>query len=300
MADQAKKGARPRLACEVLPDRVIAARVAENRAFVEVYHTAALPAGTVAPGLIAANVVNPPALRAAIEESLGAVGGRGKDVIAVVPDAAVRLFLLDFDTLPDRARETESVVRFRLRKSVPFDVDRAAVSYDVRRQNGGGVKVVAAVMMASVIGEYETAFRDAGYSPGFVLPSMLASLGPVEGDHPTLVAKVDPTSITVAILDQHELRLLRTLENPRGAAIEENTLADDVYPSLVFYHDTYGVPVDRVLVAGIPSLDRFAAALNPHTSAKIEPLVTGRYLGASLGGDLRRDALAGVVGALIA
>ena len=38
--------------------------------------------------------------------------------------------LLDFDTLPDKREDAEAVVRFRLKKSLPFDVDQSAVSFD--------------------------------------------------------------------------------------------------------------------------------------------------------------------------
>jgi type IV pilus assembly protein PilM len=299
MADRLQRGARPALACEVLPDRVIAARVSTHHDFIEVYDSRPLPASAVAPSLASPNVADSGALCQAISGAIGAVAGRGRDLVAVIPDAAVRLFLLDFDSFPDRPHEADAVVRFRLRKSLPFDVDRAALSYEARRDNGA-VHVVAAVTLTSVLAEYESAFREAGYHPGFVLPSMLAALGTVEADRPTLVAKVDSTTVTVAILDRRKLRLLRTLENTHGSAIEEAHLADEVYPSLVFYQDTYGAGVERVLVAGIPSLSRFADALHAHTSASVEPLVTGRYLGASLAGDLRRDSLAGVVGALVA
>ena len=36
---------------------------------------------------------------------------------------------------------------------------------------------MAAVALASVIEDYEAAFRDAGFNPGVVLPSTLAALG---------------------------------------------------------------------------------------------------------------------------
>lgn len=299
MPDRPQKGARPALACEIFPDRVVSARVSKGHHFIEAYKSVALAAQAVVPSLAAANVADPGSLQWAIAETLGSLGARSRDVIAVVPDAAVRLFLLDFDSLPDRPADADAVVRFRLRKSLPFDVDRAALSYHASRQNGS-VRVIAAVTLATVLAEYETAFRDAGYQPGFVLPSMLAALGTVSADRPTLVAKVDPTTVTVAILDRQELRLLRTLENAHGTSIAESALADEIYPSLVFYQDTYGEAVERVLVAGAGSLDRFADSLHAHTKASVEPLVTGRYLGASLGGDVRRDALAGVVGALVA
>ncbi len=146
------------------------------------------------------------------------VAGRSHDVIAVVPDAAVRVVLLEFDTLPSDSEEAASVVRFRLKKSLPFDVDKARVSYHAQKSSDG-VRVVAAVALASVVEDYEAAFRDAGFSPGVVLPSMLAALGVAEGQRPTLVVKVDARTTSIAILNGEQLQLFRTLENTRGVTI---------------------------------------------------------------------------------
>ena len=43
----------------------------------------------------------------------------------------MRVFVLDFDSLPAKPAEALPVLRFRLRKMVPFDVEHAGVSYQV-------------------------------------------------------------------------------------------------------------------------------------------------------------------------
>ena len=126
------------------------------------------------------------------------MAGRSKDVIAIVPDAAVRIMLVDFETLPSDQVEALGVVRFRLKKSLPFDVDKAKVSYHVQKV-GNELKIVAAVALGSVVEDYEAAFKEAGFSPGVVLPSTLAALGAAEGKKPTLVIKVDAHTTSLAI-----------------------------------------------------------------------------------------------------
>ena len=72
----------------------------------------------------------------------GAVAGRSRDITLVIPDASTRILLLDFDTLPEKPQDADAVVRFRLKKSLPFDVDQSSVSFDRqasgRRRAGGG------------------------------------------------------------------------------------------------------------------------------------------------------------------
>jgi len=290
---------RPRLACEITAESVIAARASEHGGSVEMHTIRMLPTGSVVPSLTATNVVEPAALANALADALQTVGGRSRDVTAILPDAAIRTVLLDFDSLPADSKDAAGVVRFRMRKSLPFDVDKAKLSFHVARASGV-VRVVAAVALASVIDEYEAAIREAGYAPGVVLPSTLASLSAVESTRPTLVVKVDPAAVTVAILDRDDLRLVRTLENNRGRQIDGQQLADDVYPSVVFFQDTFNSKIERVLVGGVDSLHEVAPALQQVTGSEVEPLVGARYLSGSLSGMPGAiSQLGGVVGALI-
>jgi type IV pilus assembly protein PilM len=218
-------------------------------------------------------------------------------VIAVLPDAAVRVVLLDFETLPPKREEAEGVVRFRLKKSLPFDVDKAKVSYHVQPSNIG-VRVIAAVALLNVIEDYEAAFRQAGYEPGVVMPSMLAALGAANAPQPSLVIKVDARTTSIAILDGEQLLLFRTLENTRGVTITGEQLAEEVYPSVVFFQDTYHLNIGRIFVAGLPESGGAAPALRAQTGAEVKDLVSASQLGGAIG-TIPKWRMAGVVGALL-
>lgn len=289
---------RPKLACEISADRVLAGRLADSGIGLEVSAAHALAPGSVVPDLIENNIRQREAVRSGIEEALGKVAGRSKDVIAIVPDAAVRVMLVEFDTLPSDHEEALGVVRFRLKKSLPFDVEKAMVSFHAQKVNDE-VKVVAAVGLATVIEDYESAFREAGFSPGVVLPSMLAALGGAEGKKPTLVVKVDAHTTSIAILNEDQLQLFRTLENARGVTISGEQLAEEVYPSVVFFQDTYHLNIERIYVAGISEAGGAAPALRAQTGADVQELVTSSQLGSSTGGPVPRWRMAGVVGALV-
>ncbi len=234
----------------------------------------------------------------ALKSALGSVAQRSKDVIAIVPDAAVRVMLVEFDTLPSDHEEALGVVKFRLKKSLPFDVDKAKVSYHAQKVKNE-VHVVAAVAMASVIEDYETAFRDAGFNPGVVLPSTLAAIGAANARKPTLVIKVDAHTTSIAILNEDQLQLFRTLENTRGVTISGEQLAEEVYPSVVFFQDTYHLNIEQIYVSGLPESGGAAPALRAQTGADVQELVSSAQLGASTGGAVPRWRMAGVVGALI-
>lgn len=292
------KFARPRIACEIAADRVFAARIADNGTRLDAYSGRELPVGTVVPDLIEANLRQRSDVASSIRSVLESLSS-GRDVVAVLPDAAVRVVLLDFDALSTNRQEAESIVRFRLKKSLPFDVEKAKVSYHAQT-SGQGVRVIVAVALSSVVDDYEAAFRDAGYTPGVVLPSMLAALGAADAGRPTLVVKVDARTIGIAILDNNQMLLFRTLENTRGVTITGEQLAEEVYPSVVFFQDTYSLNIERIFVAGVPETSGAAQALSAQTNATVSDLVSESQLGTSYGGPVPRYRMAGVLGALLA
>jgi type IV pilus assembly protein PilM len=154
------------------------------------------------------------------------------------------------------------------------------------------------VALNHIVTEYEAVVREAGFSPGVVLPSMLAALGGAPSDKGTLVIKVDAHTTSIAILDKHQLLLFRTLENARGVTITGEQLAEDVYPSVVFFQDTYATNIEGVYVAGISDLPGAAPALRAQTGAEVKELVKASQLGLG-GGSIPKWRMAGVVGSLL-
>jgi type IV pilus assembly protein PilM len=161
------------------------------------------------------------------------------------------------------------------------------------------LRLVAAVALASVVEDYEAAFHEAGYEPGVVLPSTLAALGAADATRPTLVVKVDARTTSIAILDSGQLLLFRTLENARGSTITGEQLAEEVYPSIVFFQDTYQLNLERIAVAGVPESSGAAQALGAQTGAQVQELISESKLGSAAGDSVPRYRMAGVVGALM-
>src|SRR5947209_2020056 len=298
MTSNSKHDRRPTLACEIAADRVLAGRAADAGRMVEMASARELAPGSVVPDLMEANLRDGTAIRQAIESALGSVAGRSRDVIAILPDTSVRVVLLDFETLPSKRDEAEAVVRFRLKKSLPFDPADARISYHAQ-STGKSMRAVAAVVLNTVLQEYESAFRDAGYNPGMVMPSMLAALGAADAERPTLVVKVDARTISIAILDQEQLLLFRTLENLRGVTITGDQLAEEVYPSVVFFQDTYHLNIEQIFISGLPQLGGAAPVLRAQTGAEVRELVSAAQLGSSVDDSVPLWRMAGVVGALV-
>jgi type IV pilus assembly protein PilM len=289
-----RKERRLRLACEFSSTQVVAAR-ADASGAIDLSAVRALRPGALIPSLTGNNLLAAEVVKTVLQEAWSGVGGRRQDAVLVLPDAACRVVLLDFDGLPEKREEADAVVRFRLKKSLPFDVEKARVSWQAQRV-ADKLNVLAAVVLISVLEEYEGVVRAAGSSPGVVLPSMLASLGLVDAQRPTLAIKVDASTTGIAIVNQGAVLLIRTLDHSSEQPPQAVQLAEDVYSSLVFFQDSYGTRVDKILVGGTVEVGELEAALLEATGLRAEELTAVSPLASFA--SRQRVSLGAVAGAL--
>jgi type IV pilus assembly protein PilM len=234
---------RPPAAVEISPEGVLAAAL-PGPGQVPVYAYQPLPAGAIIPGIGEPNLRSPEAVAAAIRSTLGQVSPRTRSVTLLLPDTVVKVFVLDFDSMPAKAAEAFPILRFRLRKMVPFDVEHAGLSYQVLVESKNECKVLAAVMPGPVLAEYEAAVRAAGYEPGAVLPSSLAAMEAV------LIANLSPLALTTCIANGQDLLLYRTLDLPDDPELRLQEVQRGVAVASAYYEDKLGVSPRRLHYAG--------------------------------------------------
>jgi type IV pilus assembly protein PilM len=226
----------------------------------------ALPAGALLASPIEDNLRVPNAVADAIQRIAPANGGgkKRRPAAVILPDHAVRVSLLDFDSFPASHEERLALVRFRLKKTLPFDIDSASVSYWVRPSNGGRkeVEVVAATVALEILARYEALFRNAGFHPGEVTSSALAALELYRDSGVAVVAKLAGNILTVMVLDDGQLKLFRCV--PVEAPSDDEILGV-LHPTFAYIEDELGRSAGKLVTCG---LERVPAGLR----APAEPL----------------------------
>ena len=105
------------------------------------------------------------------------------------------------------------MVRFRLKKLLPFDADEAVISFQVMSTSRNLVRVLAVAVPKDVLAEYEGMVREAGFEPGAVMPSTLAAVaGLTEMEAAVLLVNAGETAVTTAIVQGGVLLLHRTVD----------------------------------------------------------------------------------------
>lgn len=207
----------------------------------------ALQPGVLAVSPLKENVLDEAAFTAAVRALTTAHAARkGKDAALILPDFSARTTVLDFDTFPTDAEEQLALIRFRLKRSVPFDVETAAVSFHAQ-PGAKHVDVVVVMAPMEIVSRFEAPFRAAGLNPGLVTTSSLAALELAPEGGLTMVAKLTGRSLTLLVRDKSTLKLVRCLELPTS---EMEDITAVLVPTFVYMEDNLGGRAEKLLLCG--------------------------------------------------
>lgn len=208
------------------------------------------------PSPAAPNFLKPQLYREALAKFSSPSALKRTAAALVIPDYAARMALLDFEEFPPGEEERTALIRFRLRKTVPFHIDEAQLSYAIQVNEPKRVEVLAVAIARPILLEYESVFIDAGYRLGWVTPSCMATLRLCGTDSKalTLLAKSAGSNLSVLLLQQDRVRLVRCLDlaatEGETADREEQTVLPVLQQTLAYAEDQIGLPVARVLLCG--------------------------------------------------
>jgi type IV pilus assembly protein PilM len=264
----------PPLAIEIAPERVAAARWSRTGSL-DGFAIELLPAGAVVPSAVEANIINIAAVKTAVASACDRLRAKEEDVALILPDPVIRIFVQHFEEFPRSPQEAIPMLRWKLKKSVPFEADETLISYMRQAPREDGVDVVAALARLRIIREYESLAEGAGLRPGVVLSASLAAVSLLEDVKPTLLARVSGSALTTVIARGGVLCGYRCTELPaRGADLKPHMLLEEIFPVAAYYQDTWHEGIQSVRVAGLGArLPEFIPPLEEEFHCKVSSLL---------------------------
>lgn len=224
---------------------------------------------TLAVSPVRDNVARPEEFAAEVKAAVK-LNGRRRDAALILPDYSTRIAVLDFDSFPTVKEEQTSLVRFRMKKTVPFDLDAAALNFHVQKSSSKKIEVVAAVALEEIVARYEAPFRAAGFTPGFVTTSVLAAMDLMPADGLNALAKLGGRTLTVAVCEGRNPKLVRCLELSDASVGEVMSV---VFPTFAFAEDELGRRPQRLLCCGFGNgADEFRMTVEGDLQVPVEPL----------------------------
>jgi hypothetical protein len=233
----------PLVAVEVRAGSVGVVRVRRDRGRPALMSAASLdlPPETLQLSLTQPNILDPTRFRQALRGVLERVGVLGGARVALVlPDVVARVSIVPAaEVAARRAPEIAELLRFRLKKVLPFEIRDARLSWS---SGGGRVSdpFLVAAALGPVVAAYEEACLSMGLEPGLVelagLALARAAFGPgAEGDR--LLVNWDESYVSLVLARGEWPLMVRTLP---GAAVSPAEVAREVTNTVLYYKERLG------------------------------------------------------------
>jgi type IV pilus assembly protein PilM len=242
----------PVVACEIATDYVAAARWTRGGMSLDGFAVEPLPPGAIFPTAVEANLTDAAEVRAAVGRVFSRLRTKNEDIALLLPDAVIRVFVLHFDVFPRKADEAIPMLRWRLKKSVPFEAEETLISYMRQSPREEGVDIVTGLARLRIVREYEALVESVGLSPGVVMSSTLAAVPLLPDERPSLLARVAGSTLTTAIVREGMLCGYRCITLPADArSVTPQALLDEIYPLAAYYQDSWSEGIALVRLAGL-------------------------------------------------
>jgi hypothetical protein len=270
----------PAAAVSVVPGHVTAVQVESGRHGPVACGLArtGLPAESVLPAVHAPNLADPPVVADAIDDALGRLPRRPRRIALLLPDNAAKVSLVRLAQVPARAAELQEMLRWQVRKSVPFRVEEAQMDWSPGGSTADGEQEFVVVLAhRAVVEEYERACTAAGTHAGriellsFSLLNTAVACGAGDGGVDWLLVHVGSGSSTLAVVRGRHPLLFRTV------AADGEALGDLVHQTAMYYEDRLGgAGFSCALVAGggatADDVRRIEGVVSQRLAIKVEPI----------------------------
>jgi len=145
-------------------------------------------------------------------------------VALLLPELSQRTFVFAFDSLPKALSEKEKIVRFKIKKQMPFLSDDVRISSDVI-QAEDGTKVISSVAHVSVVDDYEQFFSQMNVRIGAIgIPVLgLSNLIDWAEEKDFLLVNIEKDSFGLLAITNSEASLYR--QKPLMAMYQDNLTA---------------------------------------------------------------------------
>lgn len=243
----------PSVAVEIARDRVAAVTVTDGGGGTSIaaHGVEELAAGVLEPSLNAPNVHDQGTLARAIKSALEKAGARSRRIALVLPDTTAKVSLVRFEKVPAKSQDLDQLIRWQVRKAVPFRIEDAQVAWAPGvALPGGGREFLVTAARRDIIESYEHACDAAGVQAGIVdlatfnVINSAVGTGDTAGDW--LVIHVAFDYVTLAVVRGNDLIFFRN----RSTA-EEGELTDLVHQTAMYHEDRLGGGgFSRVVLAG--------------------------------------------------
>ncbi len=259
----------PGVACEIGRHSISLVRLGSKLPLVvDRFAVTPLPSGLIVPSLTQLNIKSTEALVSAIRSTLAKADIKAPRISLAIPDASAKVTIHFLDMLPPHENEVQQLLKWRLKKTIPFSIEDSHLSYLKLRTTEGKHIILTVNIHKDVLAQYEQVFQILGIHVGYVSLSSFASfellvrLDAEVLQKSVLLLQVRPTYISSMIVQKGAVVLFRHVDHAKGDEVDSVrppsvfagvTVADlyaEIHPCLMYYQDKLSSqPIDKIYLS---------------------------------------------------
>lgn len=205
--------------------------------------SAAMAAGAVRISLREPNILDPQAFGDTLRSAHNLLLHNGTRLSITLPDGVGRIVMIDVEGRFKSRDEGLDIIRWKLKKNIPFDVSDTHLDYQqLKVRENGDMSLMVALVSRAVIGQYEELLVTAGFTPARIDFNSFNLYRTFEGrlapqDDVTLISFYDNTlSILVFADGVLEFQRVKELSGSRGV---DSRVYMEINSSLMVYRERF-------------------------------------------------------------
>jgi len=205
--------------------------------------SAAMAAGAVRISLREPNILDPQAFSDTLRSAHNLLLHNGTRLSITLPDGVGRIVMIDVEGRFKSRAEGLDIIRWKLKKNIPFDVNDTHLDYQqLKVRENGDMALMVALVSRAVIGQYEELLVTAGFTPSRIDFNSFNLYRTFEGrlalqDDVTLISFYDNTlSILVFADGVLEFQRVKELSGSRGV---DSRVYMEINSSLMVYRERF-------------------------------------------------------------
>lgn len=210
-----------------------------------------LPSGCLEASFHKRNIRQPEILKDIFRRGLEKIKPDRKSLAFLPPELSLKIFVLNFETLPGAEEEVEKIILFSVRKQQPLLPQDIRVSYQTIPENGK-LRVVGLLARQAVVEEYEELFSSLGYQINLISPPTISLFHLVDQPEPGLVMNIEPDSWAGFVYNGQHIIFYRQKTFTSNWAKERTqnweTVIQEIETTIRFIEDKEKLKLKRVIL----------------------------------------------------
>jgi len=261
----------PPVACEIADKSLSVVRLnAKRPPEIDRFAVEAIPAGLITPSLTRPMISSPGDFLNLLRAVFAKAELKTNKISLAIPDSCAKVTIHQFDSMPGNEAEKQQLLKWKLKKTVPFNIEDSKLSFLEQKTPDGKYVVVAVNIHVAALAQLEAVFESLGIQVGFVTLASFAAFEVLVRHDPDVLQKsvlflrTQPSGVSSVIVRQGSMVFFRHTDydpgngsaaaSSRGVGSEQ--LYNEIHPCLMYYQDKISdTAVEKVYVIPLHSLD---------------------------------------------